>query len=48
MWASDLPYQLNNGNTYGDAVALIRDEMQGLSGSDRSAILRDAAAGVFF
>lgn len=48
MWASDLPYQLNNGNTYGDAIALIRDEMQTLSDSDRSAILRDTAAGVFF
>lgn len=48
MWASDLPYQLNNGNTYGDAVTLIRDEMQGLSNRDRSAILRDTAASVFF
>lgn len=48
MWGSDLPYQLNDGNTYGDAVALIRDEMQGLSDTDRAAILHDTAAGVFF
>ena len=48
MWGSDLPYQLNDGNTYGDAVALIRDEMQELSDTDRAAILRDTAAGVFF
>lgn len=48
MWGSDLPYQLNDGNTYGDAVALIRDEMQGLADTERNAILRETAAGVFF
>ena len=48
MWASDCPYQLNNGNTYSDALALIRSGMQGLSDHDRRAILRDTAAKVFF
>lgn len=48
MWASDLPYQLNNGNTYADAVDLIRNGLKDLSDADRRAILRDTAAGVFF
>lgn len=48
MWASDCPYQLNNGNNYADAIALIRDEIDSLSVGDRTAILRDTAAKVFF
>jgi len=48
MWASDLPYQLNNGNNYPDAVALIESGMDDLSAADRIAILRDTAARVFF
>ena len=48
MWASDCPYQLNNGNNHADAVALIRDELDDVSTADRNAILRDTAAKVFF
>lgn len=47
MWASDCPYQLNNGNNYADAVALIESGL-GLSPAERVAILRDTAARVFF
>ena len=47
MWASDCPYLLTEGNNYADALALIREGM-GLSKGDRSKILRDTAARVFF
>lgn len=47
MWASDCPYQLNNGNTFGDAVALIRDGM-GLSDPERDMILKGTAERIFF
>ena len=47
MWASDCPYQLSNGNTYPDALSLIREEM-GLSATERAAILRGTAERVFF
>ena len=48
MWASDCPYQFNNGNTYADAMNLVRDGMDALSADDRRAILRDTAARLFF
>jgi predicted TIM-barrel fold metal-dependent hydrolase len=48
MWASDCPYQLNDGNTYADAINLVRRGMDDLSADDRRAILRDTAALVFF
>jgi predicted TIM-barrel fold metal-dependent hydrolase len=48
MWASDCPYQLNDGNTYADAIGLIRDGIGDLSKDDRRAMLRDTAARVFF
>ncbi len=48
MWGSDCPYQLNDGNTYGDAINLVRDGMGDLSKDDRRAILRDTAARHFF
>jgi predicted TIM-barrel fold metal-dependent hydrolase len=48
MWASDCPYQLDAGNTYADAIDLIRSGLDGLSDNDRRAILRDTAARVFF
>lgn len=48
MWASDCPYQLNDGNNFSDAVALVRDGLAFLSASDRMSILRDTAAKVFF
>lgn len=48
MWGSDCPYQLNNGNTYKDSVALFESRMKGLSKNDREQILRDTAKRVFF
>ncbi len=48
MWASDCPYQLNDGNNYTDAVALMRDGLDFLSDHDRRAILRYTAERVFF
>ena len=48
MWASDCPYQLNSGNNFSDAVALIREGMPGLSSAERQSILRGTAEGVFF
>ena len=48
MWGSDCPYQLNNGNNYADALALIREGMSDLSQDERNAILHGTAAKVFF
>ncbi|MCG8586940.1 MAG: amidohydrolase [Pirellulales bacterium] len=48
MWASDCPYQLQNGNNYRDSVALISKELDFLEPSDRDAILRKTAERVFF
>lgn len=48
MWASDLPYQLNNGNTYADAIGLMKDGLSDLSDSERQAMLRGTANRVFF
>jgi predicted TIM-barrel fold metal-dependent hydrolase len=48
MWASDLPYQLNNGNNYEDAIGLMKDGLSTLADSDRRAILQGTANKVFF
>jgi predicted TIM-barrel fold metal-dependent hydrolase len=48
MWGSDCPYQLNDGNTYADAIGLMRRSLDELSENDRRGILRDTAARVFF
>ncbi|MEZ6051999.1 MAG: amidohydrolase family protein [Planctomycetaceae bacterium] len=48
MWASDLPYQLNGDNTYGDSLALIRDRIDFLSPADKEWLLRKTAARVYF
>ncbi|MEM9345676.1 MAG: amidohydrolase family protein [Planctomycetota bacterium] len=48
MWASDLPYQLNDGNTYRDAIWLMKDGLAFLSLDEREAILRGTAERVFF
>lgn len=47
MWASDLPYQLNNGNNYEDAIDLMKG-FKGASGRIIDAMLRKTAARVFF
>lgn len=48
MWGSDCPYQVQEGHTYRDSIALIRDRLDFLSDSDREAILKGAAESVFF
>ena len=48
MWASDCPFQVVGKHSYEPSIALIRDEIESLSDSDRQAILRDTAEKVFF
>ncbi len=48
MWATDCPYQVQNGHTYGASIALIRDRLDFLTDDDREWILRKTAAKVFF
>ena len=48
MWASDCPFQVQNGHTYANSIALIRDRLDFLSAADRKWILRRTAEKVFF
>ncbi len=48
MWASDCPFQVQDGHTYKASIALIRDRIDFLSASDKQWILKDTAAKVFF
>lgn len=48
MWASDCPFQLQRGHTYADSIALIRDQLDFLSATDRYWMLRGTAEKVFF
>ncbi len=48
MWGSDCPYQVQEGHTYRDSIALIRDRLDFLSAGDREAILKGTAESVFF
>jgi predicted TIM-barrel fold metal-dependent hydrolase len=48
MWATDCPFQVQNGHTYLDSIALIRDRLDFLSDSDRLWLLRKTAERVFF
>jgi predicted TIM-barrel fold metal-dependent hydrolase len=48
MWASDCPFQVQNGHTYANSIALIRDRLDFLSAADRAWILRRTAEKVFF
>jgi predicted TIM-barrel fold metal-dependent hydrolase len=48
MWASDCPFQVQNGHRYDDSVALVRDKLPFLSKDDREWILAKTAASVFF
>jgi predicted TIM-barrel fold metal-dependent hydrolase len=48
MWGSDNPYQLMNGNNYPDCVALIREQVDSLSKSERIQIMRGTAEQLFF
>ena len=48
MWASDCPFQVQEGHTYANSIALIRDRLDFLTAEDRQWILRGTAEKVFF
>ncbi len=48
MWASDCPFQVQDGHSYEDSIALIRDRIDFLSASDKRWMLRGTAERVFF
>ena len=48
MWASDCPYQVENGHTYKGSIELIRDRLDGISAADREWLLRKTAERIFF
>ena len=48
MWASDCPYQVQDGHTYADSIALIRGRLDFLSTEDKEWMLRKTAEKVFF
>jgi len=48
MWATDCPFQVQDGHTYLDSIALIRDRLDFLSDSDRQWLLRRTAERAFF
>ena len=48
MWASDCPFQVDPGHNYKDSIALIRDRLDFLTPTDKTALLRTTAEKVFF
>ena len=48
MWASDCPYQVQDGHDYESSIALVREGLDFLSPSDVDQILRGTAEAFFF
>lgn len=48
MWATDCPYQVQEGHTYAASIELIRDRLDSLTDEDRQWLLRKTAEKVFF
>lgn len=48
IWASDCPFQVQEGHTYADSIALIRDRLEFLTAEDKNWMLRQTAAKLFF
>lgn len=48
MWASDCPFQVGDGHTYADSIALVRDRLDFLSEDDKEWMLHKTAEKVFF
>jgi len=48
MWASDCPFQVQNGHTYADSIAVIRERLDFLTPEDKEWMLRLTAQKVFF
>lgn len=48
MWASDCPFQVENGHTYAESINLIKSGLDFLSQSDKDWLLRKTAERVYF
>ena len=48
MWASDCPFQVQDGHTYVDSISLIRNRLDFLTPEDQLWMLRKTAEKVFF
>jgi predicted TIM-barrel fold metal-dependent hydrolase len=48
MWASDCPFQIEDGHTYRDSIELVRARLDFLTASDRNWLLKGTAERVFF
>ncbi|HEY2892991.1 MAG TPA: amidohydrolase family protein [Pirellulales bacterium] len=48
MWASDCPFQIENGHTYRDSIDLVLSRLDFLTASDRDWLLKGTAERVFF
>lgn len=48
MWASDCPFQVQDGHTYADSIGLIRDRLDFLTAEDKAWMLCKTAERVFF
>lgn len=48
MWATDCPFQVQNGHTYAGSIELVRDRLDFLSAADKDWLLRKTAERVFF
>ena len=48
MWASDCPYQLDDGNDYKSSISLIRDTIDFVTDAERQQLLRTTAEETFF
>lgn len=48
MWATDCPFQVQDGHTYSQSIELVRDRLDFLSDDDRQWLLRNTAQRVFF
>lgn len=48
MWASDCPFQVEQGHNYADSIALVRDRCDFLSESDKQWMLCGTAEKVYF
>lgn len=48
MWATDCPYQVQNGHTYRDSIELIRGRLDFLTPLDQQWLLQKTAQRVFF
>jgi predicted TIM-barrel fold metal-dependent hydrolase len=48
MWATDCPYQVEDGHTYKGSLELVEERLDGISSTDRQWLLAKTAERVFF